>query len=536
MPTSEPSESRATLSKRVLWWLISVPLYVKVLGIGLLISTLFAGIAFQLERSSVLEAHYRMHGQTAYSVALFIASRLEAVGLSQEAPVNDELDEAIAAFPSIRYILVRDGQGAMLSHRFAFPAPARNNLARHNEDVCSSCHAGVTGLDLSNDFLEEAPRVELPAQSLKAYRREEGLILDVTVPVGGGQLGTVQLGVADTRISTDLASVNRAILAGISLSLLATVCSALLLAYVLNKPIHALLGATRVVAEGDFAARAPVYSDDELGKLAVAFNQMASSLAESHQRLLHSTRLASIGEFAAGIAHELNNPLDGVMSCLKRLQRDPANIQQNMEYLELILHALTRVSSVVQRLLEYSQTREMHKQPEDVQSVIEDVGAFIRVVAERSKIEVDFDFARVPQVACDRYHLEQAFLNLALNGLTAIGEPNARSANDGPHGRLTFRILPLISIHGLPHVQIDVADTGVGIPPENIDQIFDAFYTTKDVGKGTGLGLAIAKEIIEAHGGRVWVESVVGEGTVFHVCLPALAAADGMSNKKGAAI
>jgi signal transduction histidine kinase len=382
-------------------------------------------------------------------------------------------------------------------------------------------------------LLEVRPNVVLPTGSLRAFQRQEGLILEVTVPIGDGHLGSVRLGVGDKRIALDLASVNRSILAGMVLCLLATVCSALLLTYVLNRPIHSLLGTTKLVAKGDFTARAKVYSEDELGRLAVAFNLMTESLAESRQRVLRADRLASIGQFAAGVAHEINNPLDGVMSCLARLERDPSNLAQNMEYLQMIQHALRRVSGVIQRLLEYSATREMNAQPENINAIIDNVVAFIRVMARQNGTRIELDASDVPPVLCDRYHIEQALLNLALNGMAAINESPAREPAGLDRGRLTFSTLTAAMPDGAPCVQIDVADNGAGIPPQNIGKIFDTFFSTKASGKGTGLGLAIVKEIIETHSGKITVESTVGNGTVFHVMLPVSVSGGGETSSKG---
>lgn len=525
---------------RIRWRLISVPIYVKVFGIGLLISLLFASIAFYVMRSSVLEAHYQARGEMALSLAFALASRLESEEVTAEPPpepqdgalvrenrivksvIDRDLGETMEAFPSVRYILVQDAKGNILSHGLTFPTVAPADLTNRARDLCASCHRSLTPEVLPAESVDVPGQVRLSEGSLRAYRRQEGLILEATAPIGDGQLGTVRLGVADKRVAADLALINHSILAGIALCLAATLCSAMLLTYVLNKPIRGLLRATKVIAEGDLTARAPAYSDDELGRLAVAFNHMAESLAESRQRILRADRLASIGQFAAGVAHEINNPLDGVLSCLERLRRDPANLAQNMEYLDMIRHALERVTGVIHRLLEYSQQREINPQPEDVRAIMENVAALVRVTASEHGAQVVLDFAPdVPKANCDRHYIEQTLLNLALNGLTAIEQTPSHQ------GRITMRASAAMSADGKPLVRIDVVDTGQGIDPAHLGKIFDAFFTTKESGKGTGLGLAIVKEIIEAHSGVIEVDSVVGEGTAFHVFLPASESATG---------
>jgi len=514
-------------AKRLRWRLVSVPLYVKVFGIGLLISILFATIAFYVMRRSVFDAHYQVRGEMALSVALSLSARLESADLNQKSVMDQALNETMTAFPSVRYIVVQDAEGTLLSHGFTFPREAPPDLAQQNGDLCSRCHESLSPVEIPEELLEVQPQVVLPSGGLRAYRRSEGLVLEVTVPIGDGSRASVRLGVGDKRLGRDLATVNRAILVGMGLCLLASVCSALLLTYVLGKPINALLEATKIVAKGDFSVRAPVDSDDELGRLAVAFNRMTEGLEESRRRILRADRLASIGQFAAGVAHEINNPLDGVLSCLERLQRDPANLSQNLDYLDMMKHALRRVSGVIQRLLDYSQQRGMNLKPEHAGAILENVAALIRVMARQKAIEIEMDVPDdIPAIMCDRYYMEQAFLNLALNGLSAIEEGAPPDAGAMARGTLTFRVRTDPAPAGMPRVRVDVEDNGCGIAPEHLPRIFDAFYTTKEPGKGTGLGLAIVREIVEVHSGTIEVESTVGKGAVFHVYLPAADACD----------
>jgi signal transduction histidine kinase len=516
-----PSRKRlADVFRHIGWRLVSVPIYVKVFGIGLLISLLFASIAYYVMRNSVLQAHYQARGEMAVSLALSLATRIQSGDINEKAALDKDLNEIMAAFPSVRYVLVQDPQGKILSHGFTFPKEAPADLTKQGGDLCASCHNGLSPEVLPAQLLEVPSNMSLPEGSLRAYHRNEGLILEARAPVGGGQLGSVRLGVADKMVANNLAVINRSILAGIALCLIATLCSAMLLTFVLNKPIHGLLKATKIVAEGNFDARAPVFSNDELGRLACAFNQMTERLAESRRRILRADRLASIGQFAVGVAHEINNPLDGVLSCLQRLQREPANLSQNLKYFDMIKHALLRIAGVIQRLLEYSQQREMNRRPEDVHAIVNNVVALLHVMAHQNEVDIESDIEDdLPQVACDQHYIEQVLLNLALNGLAAMETNNGHNPPIA-RGNLKFSASAAQSSGATPFVRIDVADTGSGIATEHLDKIFEAFFTTKEEGKGTGLGLAIAREIIEDHSGFIEVESFPGQGTVFHVFLP----------------
>ena len=244
-----------------------------------------------------------------------------------------------------------------------------------------------------------------------------------------------------------------------------------------------------------------------------ALRDTAAKLAETKRHMQRADKLATIGELTAGIAHEINNPLDGILSCVARLERDPANLAQNMEYLRLIHDALERMTSVIQRLLEYSQVHDLHLEAGDVHAVIENVVALIRMSARQNAVAVDFEFGEdVPLILGDKYYLGQALLNLALNALAATPEGGTirfcTRTDGGQNGADRF-------------VEVDVIDTGTGVDPAHMDRIFNPFFTTKDPGEGTGLGLAFVKSIIEDHQGRITVESCQGVGTTVRVFLPA---------------
>ena len=247
-------------------------------------------------------------------------------------------------------------------------------------------------------------------------------------------------------------------------------------------------------------------------RLSAAIDSLTERLAETQRHVQQASNLATIGNFVAGIAHEINNPLDGVLSCVARLERDPANLTQNMEYLKLMHDALDRMSITVQHLLDYSQEHELDLEATDVHKVIENVVAQIRTSARQNGIDIAFDFGdAVPLLMGDMYHLEQAFLNLALNAMAATPEG----------GSLTFRTrLDGAADGGGRLVEVGVIDTGVGVDPAHLGKVFDPFFTTKEPGKGTGLGLTIVKSIVEDHHGTITLDSTQGVGTTVSVFLP----------------
>ena len=252
---------------------------------------------------------------------------------------------------------------------------------------------------------------------------------------------------------------------------------------------------------------------EQLNNILMLLGRSFDQVADSERRVEQASKLATLGEFAAGLAHEINNPLDGTMSCLIRLERDPANLTQNMEYLQLMREALERISMVVQHILDYSRKRDILLEEIDVHNVLEDVVALIKVTARQKALTLRFELAEdLPPVRADKYHLSEAFLNLAVNSISATPEG----------GTLTFRTRLTTGENGAAgRVAVDVVDTGAGIEPRHLPKVFEPFFTTKEPGKGTGLGLSTVKEIVVQHHGEISIDSAPQEGTTVSVMLPA---------------
>jgi signal transduction histidine kinase len=273
------------------------------------------------------------------------------------------------------------------------------------------------------------------------------------------------------------------------------------------------------VEAGDLSAQVPRGASDELGRLGESFNAMVTRLADARRQLedrhaeeiRRAEHLASLGKMAAGIAHEINNPLAGMKNCLRTLVRGTRNEDQRVQYLGMLLEGLDRIGRIVRQLLDFA--REARPQLSQVQ---------IRPLLRRclsllehqlAARQISFSLARdgyLPDVQVDPHQIEQVFLNILMNAMDAMPaggkitvSTNLREREDGPF------------------VEVDITDTGVGIPPESLHRIFDPFFTTKDVGKGTGLGLSVSYGIVRSHGGFIEAKSAIGKGTTFTVFLPA---------------
>ncbi len=281
----------------------------------------------------------------------------------------------------------------------------------------------------------------------------------------------------------------------------------------ITRPILKIRDVLMEVTRGNMAVRSEVKSQDEIGFLSQTFNDMMDRLNEakaeverSHQRLVQSEKMASMGKLTAGLAHEINNPLGGVLTCVEALRKNSDDPGQRGKYLALIDTGLDRIHRVVKQLLDFSRPRHFEPRPTEIAPLLERVMEMVRYQLSLNRIEVIKELSPdLPSIMADSHQLMQVFVNLILNAVQAMPEG----------GTLLIR-----TWKENERVAIQVKDDGVGISPTNLARIFDPFFTTKDAAGGTGLGLAVSYGLIQNHGGEIRVESEEGEGAEFTVLLP----------------
>lgn len=268
--------------------------------------------------------------------------------------------------------------------------------------------------------------------------------------------------------------------------------------------------ATEEVAKGNFT---PISDSnkikDEVSDLIAGFNKMAMELESRWKQLVESRKLASIGTFTSGIAHEINNPLNNISLTAESLLEEWDNLSEG-ETKEMILDIInqaSRASEVVKNLLDFSRTETLQFNKLEMKDVIRRTINLIKnqIMIEGIKLDVSIP-DNISPIMGNLRNLEQVFLNLLLNAIQAMrnGGSIFIRANNTDNG----------------YVKVEVTDTGVGIKPDDLEKVFDPFYTTKPVGRGTGLGLSIVYGIVKRHGGYVEVQSKVNEGTTFSLYLP----------------
>jgi len=273
------------------------------------------------------------------------------------------------------------------------------------------------------------------------------------------------------------------------------------------KPLVQLAEASRRVAEDDLTVRVPVNGHGELAMLARSFNEMVAALQNAREELLRKEKLASVGQLAAGVAHEINNPLGTVLLYADLLRKGLPPNDPRWDDLKMIIDEAMRCKSIVGDLLNFARQRQLTAKPSDINALVSETLEEVSIQPDFQEVEIITDLdAKLPLVQMDEAQIRQVFLNLILN---------AGEAMEG-RGRLTVtsRLVPG------DIVEVSFQDTGCGIPEEHMKELFTPFFTTKPVGEGTGLGLSIVYGIVKMHQGQITVRSKVGAGSTFTVTLP----------------
>lgn len=339
--------------------------------------------------------------------------------------------------------------------------------------------------------------------------------LDFGVPlsIGRKRWGTLKLGISLEKVERQILATVKKIAALTVVLLVAGFAIIVFLSRRFISPITQLAN-TMERARGDYLdLKVDVKGHDELAVLGERFNSMIDrirqaneELKKTHEKLVQSEKLASIGVLAAGVAHEINNPLGGIFNCLRMLKKSGEDPGLREKYLDLVREGMDRIESTVSKLLWMSRKTERSPVDVNIKDAVEGVHSFLKYKIRDGRIVFRNE---VPEDLClifDVHDLQQLFLNLFINAVHAME----------PAGVLTVRASTFDST-----VAIEVIDTGCGISQEHIGRIFDPFFTTKPTGEGTGLGLWLTYGIVRNYDGDISVESETGKGSRFIMRFPA---------------
>ena len=388
------------------------------------------------------------------------------------------------------YIAILDEDGRVISH---------NNITEYGKVYSDprTLKALKAGATLTQKFLNSGHR---------------SLDFGVPLTIGNKRWGTLKFGVSLKNMEREIADTVRKIVFLTFFLVVAGFAVILLLSRRFISPITHLAAAMEKTGADYLNVKVEVKGHDELAVLGERFNSMIErlrlaneELRKTHEKLVQSEKLASIGILAAGVAHEINNPLGGLFNCLQMLRQNDGNPEARLKYLELAKEGLDRIESTVRKLLWMARKSEHAPADVVIKNVVENVRSFVEYKLRKGRIEFISEIPEDLHVFVDLHDFQQVLLNLFINAIQAM--------KDG--GQLTVR-----GHKEGQGVKIEVKDNGCGIAQENVGKIYDPFFTTKPTGEGTGLGLWLTYEIIRNYGGDIMVESEVGKGSGFTLSFP----------------
>jgi len=441
----------------------------------------------------------------AFSVAVIDALIFADQDLYQsEGFLGNYVDLFLAQNPRLRAITILDPSGTVVARGWNRMDPP-----------------WVTG------HLEDLLRIDRPLTTIT--RTPEGpWVLETVLPMYTGERGWGVL-VMSVEADSIRAQIRRNFTLLASFSVAVTSVMLLLLWLMLGRLLRSLRALVGAMDTVDFTAgRIPAlpYRRDEVGTLYRRFHRMQERVEHSRDDLLkaqtqvwHAERLAAIGRLASGLAHEINNPLNGIRNCIYAIRGDLDNHTQTVEYLDMMDEGLGHTAGIIEKLLGFARKQQAGMGPVDINEAIETVQRLVGFNLERKSVVLDLDLEPgLPAVSADRQLIQEVIMNLVLNAVDAVQEKGfirvaTRSARD--------------------EVILEVMDRGHGIAPDQIDRIFDPFFTTKQAGEGTGLGLSISLGIVNAHGGRLEVASEPGVETTFTIGLPLAGTGTGIEAETG---
>jgi hypothetical protein len=390
----------------------------------------------------------------------------------------------------------------------------------------------------------------------------------------GKVAGAIQMEIPIGDVMMHLLESQRMILISIILdAIVLIVFGSFLLSRVLVKPLKELVQLTQKISEGDFSQKIEVTSKNEIGQLISSFNRMIErlkdnqesldnhlaslesankQLKQAQEELIRTEKLASIGRFAAGVAHEVGNPLGAILGYTSILEKNGIDREESKDYLKRIEKEIERINRIVRELLDFSRPSKFEIHDVDLNKAVENTLSLISYQKNFKNVETRLELQpNLPMIKGDESQLSQVLINIILNGIDAMpkggtleihtGEyvvedifprwlhlPFARRRKGDPEELDYFHLRkadPLSSLltkfsKGDRLVRIRISDTGIGIKKEDLKRIFDPFFTTKSPDKGTGLGLSISLRIVESMGGEIKVESEIEKGTSFELYFP----------------
>jgi two-component system NtrC family sensor kinase len=441
-----------------------------------------------------------------------------------------DIVRSIGAQPGVKRVRIFSKDGKVQVSTVAGEA---GTMVDQHADACLGCHTG--GKSAARPGVRETFRIYRMGQErvigLARPIQNEAACSNASChahPASKCILGVLDVVLSLEQIDVALAAHERRMRAQVAISAALMIAIAgTLIWFLIRSPIKRLTAGVRVLAAHQLSYRFHFKRRDEIGELAAAFNSMAEELETANrtledriqrktreleaaqEKLIHSEKLASLGELSAAVAHEINNPLAGIFTYARLLEKKLAPPKPMLDWLQTIQHESRRCGEIVSNLLVFARKQHTEMAMADVKSIVDRTVAVVQHKLQMHEIELAVEVAALPQVYCDASQIQQVLVAITVNAVDALTGQGAK----GGHLRLKA------SLAAEERVDIAVTNDGPPIPKDVLPHIFEPFFSTKQAASGVGLGLSVAYGIVKRHGGEIQVET--GTETTFHILLPA---------------
>jgi len=530
---------RPPLARRSLRFRLGITLAIAIAGAA----AVFSIVISTHSRKDVLSQTISQNQQTAEVIRRSIRYAMLQNHREQVA----QIIEAVSRTRGIEKIRIFDKEGEIITS--TLPSEIGTRVDKTAE-ACYHCHAADRPLQqLPGDARHRIYRSSVGHRILGTIDVIRNEPVCATADCHAHPESVTVLGVLDVAYSLDAfdASESGDILAVVgltaALAIVIFVAVTLVVNHLVYQPLDDLEAGARLVSAGDRTNLIPVRRPDEIGHLAESFNRMTLALQRSEHDLaewahtleqkveektgelrlaeaqtVQAEKLASVGLLAAGIAHEINNPLTGVLTFAHLVRANLPEGSAAAEDMDIIIRETKRCAGIIRRLLDFAREKTPEVTRGDLNAVVRETIQFVEHQAGFQNVEFALELdPQLPAIWMDPNQLKQVIMNLVVNARDAMDERGRLLVRSR---RLPTLFSPGVGRRAVPAVELTFTDSGCGIPEADLPKIFDPFFTSKEPGKGVGLGLSVGYSIIKAHDGTVDVESEIGHGTTFRIVLP----------------